>query len=385
MRGMKLLFLALVVVVFGGGNAPVYAESARSLVEEGNRAFRNNKFEEALSAYEKAAVKEPESPRLYFNKAAALYMKGDFQKAADLFGQAAVKSKDAKLEARSRYNMGNSLFRESERQRDSDLQKSLAALQQSIVNYQQALQLDSSLADAAYNIEVARLTMKQVLDEIKKQQEQAKQQQERQQQAADQLKNLRQRQEKLAAATERLAQDKKQNSSANTFAEQLAKEQHDLTSDTGKTAEQIASDQNKSEPTAKKIKQHLQNSMAEQSIAEDKLKQQDLTEAHDAQKKSAAELKKAEEEMENKRRADMQQDQQTQPQQQGQPEQEQQTAAREQEAGREGKQQEGSEEEPQAVIQLDEDARDILNEEKENREQRQLAAPGGYSAIDKDW
>jgi len=43
--------------------------------------------------------------------------------------EAALKSKDILLERQSKYNIGNSYFRESERQRDSDLQKSLEALE----------------------------------------------------------------------------------------------------------------------------------------------------------------------------------------------------------------------------------------------------------------
>ena len=116
-----------------------------------------------------------------------------------------AQTRATELEARCHYNMGNSYFRESERQRDSDLEKSLATLQQSVAAYQKGLELDPKLADAAHNIEVARLTMKKVLDELKKKQEQAAQQKKKQQEAADNLDDLIKQQEKLADRTKELS------------------------------------------------------------------------------------------------------------------------------------------------------------------------------------
>ena len=142
--------------------------SPTSLIDKGNRAFQQGSYDEALIAYEAASIEAPESPHIYFNKGTIFYMQGDYQKATDMFEQAALKTKDLAFEARAQFNLGNCAFRESLRQRDSDLKKSVEQLERSIYYYKKAFELDPELQDAAHNIEVARLIMKQLLDEVKK-------------------------------------------------------------------------------------------------------------------------------------------------------------------------------------------------------------------------
>lgn len=161
-----------------------WASSASKLVNEGNTAFAMRKYDRALEAYEKAALDAPESAYIYFNKGAAYYRKKDYAKAAAAFEQAALKSKDIKLEAQSKFNLGVCSFREAEQQRNGDLNKVLAACEKSIRYFQEALKLDPQFKEAAENIEVVRLTMKSILDEIKKQKEAAHKQQKARQKAA---------------------------------------------------------------------------------------------------------------------------------------------------------------------------------------------------------
>jgi len=177
-QGVIFMVLFLCVTV-----QPAFAESPGSLISAGNSAWRNGNYDSALKSYNKASVDVPESPLVNYNKGTAFYMKGEYQKAADLFAEAARKAKDLIFEARCQFNMGNSRFRESQRQADSDLQKSMKALQTSIGHFQKALRLDPKLKEAAQNLEVARLTLKNIMDQIKKQQEKAKQQQKQQQSA----------------------------------------------------------------------------------------------------------------------------------------------------------------------------------------------------------
>jgi len=244
------------------------AASSRDLVAKGNSEYGKGNYDEALAAYDKASLEAPESPKLYFNKGAAHYMKGDYVKAGEMFEQAALKAKNLSLEARSQYNLGNCAFRESERQRDSDLQKSLKALEKCISHYQKAVRLDPTLKDAAHNIEIARLTMKQILDEIKKQQEQAEKQME-------------------------------------------------------------------------EMKKALGESDGQGGDS---------------------------------------------PEQKEEGEQEKQNEGQKNRAGQESKQgQQEAEKQQQTAVQRDERVHDILDEERENRERRQLGAGGGYRAVDKDW
>ncbi|MFC1493770.1 tetratricopeptide repeat protein [Thermodesulfobacteriota bacterium] len=152
----------------------VYADSAAALVDSGNKSWIAGDYEDALKKYNEATVDDPESPYIYFNKGTALYKKGNYNDAVYAFEKAALKSKDPHMESKSRFNLGNCAFREAERQMDSDLKKSLEYCEKSIKHFHDALKLDPGLNEAAENIEVVRLVMKNILDEIKKQEQEAK-------------------------------------------------------------------------------------------------------------------------------------------------------------------------------------------------------------------
>jgi tetratricopeptide (TPR) repeat protein len=370
--------LGFLISIFAGIQA--FAESSNDLVAEGNRAYGVGKYDEALEAYEQASVDEPESPYIYFNKGAAQYMKGDYEKAADLFEKAVLKSEDLAFEARSQYNLGNALYRESERQRDSDLQKSLKMLENSITHYQKALKLDLFIEDAAHNIEIARLTMKQILDEIKKQQEEAKEHQEKRKELADRLKELIQKQEKLAENTKGLEGEKlrdKESDANRKRSRKLAADQNNLKGETEDVAEQMDMPPGQHGAHSTKGKEHLERAVSEQSVAEKGLQNESLTEAYRAQQKAAEEMKKALEAMNNAGEENNQQNE-----------------GKQEEPQKANQQQPGSPAEPEmrepeqqqkAEAQHDETANDILNEERANREQRQARIPGVYRPVDKDW
>jgi hypothetical protein len=383
--GKNMIVAGVMIMLILAKIGTVHAESAKHLVAAGNQAFANGKYDEALRAYEKAAVAEPESARILFNKGAAEYMQGNFQQAIELFEQAAVKSRATELEARCHYNMGNGYFRESERQRDSDLKKSLAALQQSIASYQKGLQLDPELADAARNIEVARLTMKKVLDEMKKQQEQAAQQQKEQQQAADNLEDLINRQEKLADQTKESADETRKGDSRENKADksrELAEQQQKIREETEKLQKRLPSPPVAGDQAGESAR-HLENARDQQAAAEERLARNDLEEAHTAQQEAAAEMKKAKEALAKKgEKSDSQPHKKEQ--QQGQKQTEQKQAAQQQDAAASpAEAQAGTGQ--QAAVRQGESAAAILNEEKENRRQRQIPGGTGYQPVERDW
>ena len=106
---------------------PLYAAAPQRVIAKGNAAYHAGKYDEALSHYEEASVDTPESPYIYFNQGAVYYQMGDLAKAKESFEKAAVKTRDTDLEVHAKFNLGNTAFREAERQQDSDLEKSLAA------------------------------------------------------------------------------------------------------------------------------------------------------------------------------------------------------------------------------------------------------------------
>jgi Ca-activated chloride channel family protein len=142
-----------------------WADSARSLVARGNRAYERQQYEEALEAYEQAARTRPNTPEVWFNLGNALYQQGDFQAAMSAYEQAAVRSRNKVFEARSKFNEGNAGLRQAMRDSQTNPAQAIEGLRGSVRLYQDALKLDPSLADARHNIEVARRLMKKLEEE----------------------------------------------------------------------------------------------------------------------------------------------------------------------------------------------------------------------------
>lgn len=177
------------------------AESARQAVRAGNELYAKKDWQGAISAYEKATADEPGAIVPEFNRANALFQSGDLAAANEAYKEVAAESRDLPIVARAKYNLGNCYFKEGMRQRDSDLQKSVDSLKEAIESWRGTLEIQPGNRNAAHNIEVARLTIKEIMDEIKKQQEQQKQdpnsaqqqnQQQNQQQQGDQQQQQQQ-------------------------------------------------------------------------------------------------------------------------------------------------------------------------------------------------
>ncbi|OHB63684.1 MAG: hypothetical protein A2Y77_17915 [Planctomycetes bacterium RBG_13_62_9] len=162
------------------------ADSARDMLRQGNRLFGDSKYTEAIGKYDEALVEQPQALEPKFNKANSYYRLDDLDQAMDLYQSVATTSKDMALVAKAKYNLGNCLFQRGAKQRDSDLQKAVDDMKSSIACWRQVLDIDPKNEKAARNIEVARLIIKDILDQVKKQQEQQQQQGQQNQQEQQQ-------------------------------------------------------------------------------------------------------------------------------------------------------------------------------------------------------
>jgi len=186
-----LIQLVLVVALTG----TALGDSARVATSQGNKLYAKGNFNEAINKYDQALVESPEALRPKFNKANSYYRLDDLSKAIDLYREVAAESKDMSLVAGAKYNLGNSYFRQGIKQRDSDLNKAVDGLKTAIGSWRGTLDLEPDNKKAAKNIEVARLTIKDIMDQLKNQQQdtnqpqdpnQSQQQQNRQQQDQEQ-------------------------------------------------------------------------------------------------------------------------------------------------------------------------------------------------------
>lgn len=366
------------IVAFALFANSTYANSTASLIDKGNKSWVSGDYEEAINKYDEAAVDDPESPYIHFNKGTALYKKGDYSAAIESFEKAALKSKKPEMESKSRFNLGNCTFREAEKQMDSDLKKSLEYCQKSIIHFQDALKLDPGNKKASENVEIVRLVMKNILDEIKKKEQEAKEN-------AEKIKQLIKRQEEALDKNRQISKDELKPDEEKQKLNKLADEQKDITRDTQEFVENISSQaaqQNQGEEN--QALKHLNNAVKEQTAAEGNLRNSETGDAKKNQENAINELK------ESLKPPEQNQDNQDNQDNQGQDDQkEQQDQQENQKQSSEEKQQQGEEqpenEDQAAMKKASEDAQEILDEEKENKKQRRIMSSGGYRDVEKDW
>ncbi|MFC1795002.1 tetratricopeptide repeat protein [Planctomycetota bacterium] len=168
-RKYKTIFQVLLVVAVAQA---ALADPARISTSQGNKLYKQGSFNEAINSYDQALLDAPGALEPKFNQANSYYRLDDLSKAMDLYRQVAAESKDMKLVAKSKYNLGNSYFQQGSKQKDSNLQKAIDDLKTAIGSWRGVLDIEPENNKAAKNIEVARLLIKDLLDQLNKQQQQ---------------------------------------------------------------------------------------------------------------------------------------------------------------------------------------------------------------------
>lgn len=167
------------------------AQDAQESVRRGNKLYKQQQYNEAVEEYEQALIAMPESLVPKFNKANSYYRLDDLSEAIDTYRGVTAESKDMKLVTRGRYNLGNCYFQQGMKQRDSSPQKAIDDLKTGIGYWREVLDIEPENEKAAKNIEVARLLIKDIIDQINQQQDPNQPQdpnQSQQQQQQDQQK-----------------------------------------------------------------------------------------------------------------------------------------------------------------------------------------------------
>jgi Ca-activated chloride channel family protein len=351
------------------------AGSVRDLVHQGNKLYDRGNFNDALKEYDQALIDQPQALEPKFNKANCYFQLDDLAEAIILYNEVAADSKDMELVAKAKYNLGNCYFHRGSKQKDSDLQKALEDLQTSIVCWRSALEINPENEKAAKNIEVARLIIKDIIDQINKQKEEQQQQAEKQEQLQEQLKELLKQQKALAQKTQQTKNDANEGKISTQQAEdnykKQAQEQSQLVAKTEQTLQQIQQ-QDPNSPQSPQIQQagsELEQAVDAQSDAETQLKASDGNTAKKSQDKAV-------EHLENALKALSQGDQQNQGQQQEQTQQP-------QEPNQPDKEQQQKEQ--KEAVAPDATAQEILDKEQQEKKQRQILQRGGYQKVEKDW
>lgn len=144
------------------------AQDAAHAVSQGNKLYKENKFDEALKSYSEAIKLKPDSAIVNFNRGAAYFKKGDFDTAISNFEKALL-SEDKLLESQANYDIGNSKYKLGKLKENTDPAFCAKSFRQALDYYKRALDLNPRDEDAKFNHELVEKELKVILDKLKAQ------------------------------------------------------------------------------------------------------------------------------------------------------------------------------------------------------------------------
>ncbi|MCK4886238.1 MAG: hypothetical protein KAS96_02560 [Planctomycetes bacterium] len=192
-KKFKILSYCLVAMMASVG----LTESAHQAVKQGNELYHQAELAGAIEKYDQAATQSPQALEPTFNKANSLYKQNEIDKAVDLYKQLAGKSENPNLSAKANYNLGNCYYNKADSQTQTNPQNAIKDFKTGINYWRKAKDSDLDNADISKNIEVAKMTIKQLKEQMQQQKQENQQDKNKDEQNKDQQK-----------------QDQKQNSSS---------------------------------------------------------------------------------------------------------------------------------------------------------------------------
>ena len=157
-----LAALGFAVVMVWGRAEGLFARGAAELVAEGNAAFEEGLLAEAIAFYEEARQAAPLSPVPLFNLGVVLYKQNNLPAALTAFQS--IEESQEELAANIHYNQGNALARLGREAEDENPEVALELYRQSIAAYKRSLSIEPKHPDAAFNIEIVRYWIDELLD-----------------------------------------------------------------------------------------------------------------------------------------------------------------------------------------------------------------------------
>ena len=149
--------------------------------KEGNRLYKDNLYDDAMTKYTEALIDLPNSSHLHFNIGDAAYKKGDYVEAVKSYTKAASLATDPMLESKSYYNLGNSNYRLGKLKENTSPAEAVSKYREALDYYKRAMDRNPEDNSAKYNHEFVERKIKELLDKQKQdQQDQTGNQQEQQ-------------------------------------------------------------------------------------------------------------------------------------------------------------------------------------------------------------
>jgi Ca-activated chloride channel family protein len=152
------------------------------LNEQGNKAFQNKEYDKALEFYKNAQVESPESPEIHFNIGNVLLKEQKYDDAIQEFEKAAALFKEQDRIANANYNIGVAHYRTAEQLASMEnYQEAIKKLEEAMAANQTAMRKNPGDEDPKFNYEQSKRLWKELLEKLKEQQQQQQQQQQQNQ------------------------------------------------------------------------------------------------------------------------------------------------------------------------------------------------------------
>jgi Ca-activated chloride channel family protein len=148
----------------------IFLSSFAFAAAPGIDAYRDGKFEDAYSQFQQTLKSHPQAQaddKLQFDSGAAAYKLKDYSKALESFSQALL-TRDAGLQSKGHYNLGNTLYERGETEKSDD--KKLSDWTNALDHYEQTLKLDPQNKDAKENYDYVKRKIEELKNKKSEQQ-----------------------------------------------------------------------------------------------------------------------------------------------------------------------------------------------------------------------
>jgi tetratricopeptide (TPR) repeat protein len=149
-------------------SSTVQAASVAREIKEGNRLYKQGKYDRALEKYQAAIEASPDSDIANFNLGAALYKNKQYQESIEAFTRA-LNTEDPTIEADAVYNIANAKYKLGSQLINTDLNTAVNLYREALDYYKRAIELNENNNDAKYNHELVERELKVLLNKLKNQ------------------------------------------------------------------------------------------------------------------------------------------------------------------------------------------------------------------------
>ncbi len=190
-----------------------FAQSTRSLVNDGVKLYKDQKFSDAEVSFKKGAEKSPDNFEAKFNLGDAYYKQQRYDEAMKSYQSAMVDAKNDLDKSKIYYNVGNSLLKSQK-------------VKESVGAYKESLKLNPDDQQAKYNLSYALNQLKNKNQDQQQNQDQNKDQnKDKKDQNKDQQNKDQQNQDKQKKDQQKQDQEKQQQQSKEQKEQELTKKE----------------------------------------------------------------------------------------------------------------------------------------------------------------